>query len=71
LLQDLKQRGLLDDTLVVFGGEFGRTTYGQGNITRETTDATNTRAALPPGWRAAASVAACTTARPTTSVKTS
>jgi hypothetical protein len=30
LLRDLKQRGLLDDTLVVFAGEFGRTTYGQG-----------------------------------------
>jgi hypothetical protein len=30
LLQDLKQRGLLDDTLVVFAGEFGRTTYAQG-----------------------------------------
>lgn len=29
LLQDLKQRGLLDDTLIVFAGEFGRTTYGQ------------------------------------------
>lgn len=29
LLQDLKQRGLLDDTLVVFAGEFGRTTYAQ------------------------------------------
>lgn len=33
LLQDLKQRGLLEDTLVVFGGEFGRTVYGQGKIT--------------------------------------
>ncbi|MEM7397006.1 MAG: DUF1501 domain-containing protein, partial [Verrucomicrobiota bacterium] len=32
LLTDLKQRGLLDDTLVVFAGEFGRTTYGQGGI---------------------------------------
>ena len=32
LLKDLKQRGLLEDTLVVFGGEFGRTTYGQGNL---------------------------------------
>lgn len=32
LLTDLKQRGLLKDTLVVFGGEFGRTTYGQGNL---------------------------------------
>ena len=30
LLRDLKQRGLLDDTLVVFAGEFGRTTYAQG-----------------------------------------
>lgn len=33
LLHDLKQRGLLDDTLVVFAGEFGRTIYGQGNLT--------------------------------------
>jgi uncharacterized protein (DUF1501 family) len=30
LINDLKQRGLLDDTLVVWGGEFGRTTYSQG-----------------------------------------
>ena len=33
LLQDLEQRGLLDDTLVVFSGEFGRTVYGQGKLT--------------------------------------
>ena len=33
LLKDLKMRGLLEDTLVVFAGEFGRTVYGQGNIT--------------------------------------
>jgi hypothetical protein len=32
LLQDLKQRGLLDETLVVWGGEFGRTVYGQGGL---------------------------------------
>ena len=32
LLADLKQQGLLKDTLVVFAGEFGRTTYGQGNL---------------------------------------
>jgi hypothetical protein len=32
LVQDLKQRGLLDDTLVIFGGEFGRTVFGQGDI---------------------------------------
>ena len=35
LIQDLKQRGLLDDTLVVWGGEFGRTVYCQGKLTRE------------------------------------
>jgi len=35
LLKDLKTRGLLEDTLVVFAGEFGRTVYGQGNITRD------------------------------------
>ncbi len=32
LILDLKQRGLLDETLVIWGGEFGRTTYGQGGI---------------------------------------
>ncbi|MBM4005214.1 MAG: DUF1501 domain-containing protein [Planctomycetes bacterium] len=32
LLRDLKQRGLLDQTLVVWGGEFGRTVYGQGGL---------------------------------------
>ncbi|MFZ4766506.1 MAG: DUF1501 domain-containing protein [Roseimicrobium sp.] len=32
LVQDLKQRGLLEDTLVVWGGEFGRTNYCQGKI---------------------------------------
>ena len=32
LLIDLKQRGLLDDTLVIFAGEFGRTVYCQGNL---------------------------------------
>jgi hypothetical protein len=35
LMKDLKQRGLLEDTLVVFGGEFGRTAYCQGKLTRE------------------------------------
>ena len=33
LILDLKQRGLLDDTLVVWGGEFGRTVYCQGRFT--------------------------------------
>ena len=33
LVQDLKQRGMLDDTLVIWGGEFGRTIYSQGKLT--------------------------------------
>ena len=35
LIKDLKQRGLLEDTLVVFGGEFGRTVYSQGKLTND------------------------------------
>ena len=35
LVQDLKQRGLLDDTLVIWGGEFGRTIYSQGKLTAD------------------------------------
>lgn len=35
LINDLKQRGLLDDTLVVWGGEFGRTVYSQGQLTAD------------------------------------
>jgi hypothetical protein len=34
-VQDLKQRGMLDDTLLVWGGEFGRTVYSQGKLTPE------------------------------------
>jgi uncharacterized protein (DUF1501 family) len=33
LIQDLKRRGMLEDTLVIWGGEFGRTVYCQGNLT--------------------------------------
>ena len=32
LVKDLKQRGMLDDTLIIWGGEFGRTVYGQGGL---------------------------------------
>jgi len=35
LVADLRQRGLLDDTLVIWGGEFGRTSYSQGEITKD------------------------------------
>jgi len=36
LVMDLKQRGMLDDVLVIWGGEFGRTVYSQGELTAET-----------------------------------
>lgn len=35
LIKDLKQRGLLDETLVIWGGEFGRTNYCQGKLTKD------------------------------------
>jgi hypothetical protein len=35
LVMDLKQRGLLDETLVIWGGEFGRTNYCQGKLSKE------------------------------------
>jgi hypothetical protein len=35
LIQDLKMRGMLDDTLVIWGGEFGRTIYSQGGLTKD------------------------------------
>jgi uncharacterized protein (DUF1501 family) len=35
LIQDLKQRGLFDDTLIIWGGEFGRTIYSQGGLSKE------------------------------------
>src|SRR5258705_8212894 len=34
LIQDLKARGLLDETLVIWGGEFGRTIYSQGQLSK-------------------------------------
>ena len=35
LIQDLKERGLFDETLVIWGGEFGRTIYSQGALTAD------------------------------------
>jgi hypothetical protein len=35
LIKDLKQRGMLDDTLVIWGGEFGRTVYSQGSLSKD------------------------------------
>ncbi len=35
LIQDLQQRGLLDETLIIWGGEFGRTIYSQGGLSKQ------------------------------------
>jgi uncharacterized protein (DUF1501 family) len=35
LIQDLKQRGMFEDTLIIWGGEFGRTVYSQGGLSKE------------------------------------
>ena len=71
LVLDLKQRGLLDDTLVVWGGEFGRTAYSQGKLTDKNYAATITPAASPCGSPAAVYVAGQRTARPTNTPTTS
>ena len=72
LVKDLKQRGLLDDTLVIWGGEFGRTVYSQGALTPGQLRPRPPRPLLHAcGWPAAASSRASATARPTTTATTS
>ena len=68
LLKDLKSRGLLDETLVIWGGEFGRTPMAQGASDRP--GATTIPSASRCGWPAAASRAARFTAPPTNSATT-
>jgi len=58
LVQDLKSRGLLDDTLVIWGGEFGRTVYSQGKLTDTNYGVTSSTPASRCGSPAAASRAA-------------
>ena len=50
LIADLKQRGLLEDTLVVWGGEFGRTPFIQGDIRNRNGGVTIIRTPSPHGW---------------------
>jgi hypothetical protein len=50
LITDLKQRGLLDETLVIWGGEFGRTNYCQGKIQVDNYGVTTIRGHFPFGW---------------------
>ena len=62
LITDLKQRGMLEDTLIVWAGEFGRTPMSQGGNGRD-----HHMLASPSGWPAAASKAASSGAPPTNS----
>jgi hypothetical protein len=52
-VKDLKRRALLDDTLVIRGGESGRTSYCQGTLTKDTHGRDQHRPASPCGWPAA------------------
>ena len=70
LLRDLKDRGMLDDTLVIFCGEFGRTATARGRCRSPTTAATTSSSAAGCCSSAAASAAASPTARPTSGAGT-
>ena len=72
LINDLKQRGLLDDTLVVWGGEFGRTVYSQGKLTqRRLRPRPPSAQLLHVDGRRRHQARASNSARPTTSATTS
>jgi hypothetical protein len=51
LITDLKRRGLLEDTLVIWGGEFGRTVYSQGKLSADDYGVIIIRVALRCGWQ--------------------
>ncbi len=67
LLTDLKQRGLLDSTLIIWGGEFGRLPLSQNNVNAAASGRDHGPLGSACGWPAAASKAAPSTARPTSS----
>ena len=71
LITDLKQRGLLDDTLVIWGGEFGRTVYCQGALSRDNYGRDHHPKCFPVWFAGGASRKGSCMARPTTSVTTS
>ncbi len=71
LILDLKQRGLLEDTLVIWGGEFGRTVYSQGALGSPVAGRDHHGRCFSI-WMAGGGVkGGCATARPTTSARTS
>ena len=70
LITDLKQRGLLDETLVIWGGEFGRTNYCQGALTKENYGRDHHPRCFSI-WMAGGGVNPACTAKPMNSVTTS
>ena len=70
LVMDLKQRGLLDDTLVMFGSEFGRTPFAQGQIDNPLVGRDHHGGCSLGGLPAAALKQATLMARPTSSATT-
>lgn len=71
LITDLRERGMLDDTLIVWGGEFGRTVYSQGTLTEVDYGRDHHPRCFSSGSPAAASNPASPTVKPTTSATTS
>ena len=67
LIQDLKQRGMLDETLVIWGGEFGRTIYSQGGLSKENYGRDHHPRCFTMWMAGGGSRPARSTARPTTS----
>ena len=67
LITDLKQRGMLNDTLIIWGGEFGRTIYSQGGLSHQNYGRDHHPRASPCGCAAAASSRAWSMAKPTIS----
>ena len=71
LVQDLKSRGLLDDTLIIWGGEFGRTIYSQGGVSHENYGRDHHPRCFTMWMAGGGSRPAPSTAKPTTSPTTS
>nr|WP_256199290.1 DUF1501 domain-containing protein [Verrucomicrobium spinosum] len=71
LIRDLKQRGMFDDTLIIWGGEFGRTIYSQGGLTKTNYGRDHHPAASACGWPGAVPQVATFTGRQTSSATTS
>ena len=71
LIQDLKARGLLDETLIIWGGEFGRTIYSQGGLSKDNYGRDHHPRCFTMWMAGGGAKGAPSTARPTSSATTS